>query len=474
MSSIIIKNKKTINVDSGSNVSYEVDRPHYTSTNGHVDNILADTTVPVNLPPIMHNLTLNVDPVDCDIEMSPEVEPTQPQEGTYVYSVLDGTKLSYTVSHFGYYPQSGVYTMDKSYSKNITLQRMPPMYTLLIVTNPSNAKVVLKAEGYNQYNNSITVPEGTEVEYTVSANLYVTQTGSITVLEKTTETITLAHKRVKLTIVPTPSDATVTFDKGVVSGKTTTVDAGEKVTYTVSRSLLETQSGTITLYEDTTKEVSLNYAKGTVLFKSSNPGTYTLNLPLDTEVKMRIVGAGGGGAAYLNQWFDPCSSIFSRFSGYWYTDLRLASGGGGGYIEVNTKLSKGSHSIRVGAGGLAIKGLTSDNYVSSEKHSYVDKYIAYGGGHGITDPTQYGVSGVGSSANGQIGDQYIRTKKEFGHRDVVPHATLTDYRAGGKAALTVIEGENNSGLGGYAKYEFDSNSVSARNGHNGYVDIVVK
>lgn len=60
-----------------------------------------------------------------------------------------------------------------------------------------------------------------------------------------------------LTINPTPADATVTFNKGTVSGNTCTVTEGAVVTYTVSKSGYTTQSGTVTVGADQTVNVTL-------------------------------------------------------------------------------------------------------------------------------------------------------------------------------------------------------------------------
>ena len=63
-----------------------------------------------------------------------------------------------------------------------------------------------------------------------------------------------------LTINPTPADATVTFNKGTVVGKTCTVTAGTSVTYTVSKSGYTTKSATVTVNSNQTVNVTLNSA----------------------------------------------------------------------------------------------------------------------------------------------------------------------------------------------------------------------
>lgn len=60
-----------------------------------------------------------------------------------------------------------------------------------------------------------------------------------------------------LTINPTPADATVTFNKGTVVGKTCTVTAGTSVTYTVSKSGYKTKSATVTVTANQTLNVTL-------------------------------------------------------------------------------------------------------------------------------------------------------------------------------------------------------------------------
>lgn len=63
-----------------------------------------------------------------------------------------------------------------------------------------------------------------------------------------------------LTINPTPADATVTFNKGTVVGKTCTITAGTSVTYTVSKSGYTTKSATVTVNSNQTVNVSLSIA----------------------------------------------------------------------------------------------------------------------------------------------------------------------------------------------------------------------
>lgn len=65
-------------------------------------------------------------------------------------------------------------------------------YTFTIKPTPSNATVVLTASGYTQSGNSITVPGGTSVAWTVTANGYTTQNGTKVVTKTESQNVTLA------------------------------------------------------------------------------------------------------------------------------------------------------------------------------------------------------------------------------------------------------------------------------------------
>lgn len=86
-----------------------------------------------------------------------------------------------------------------------------------------------------------------------------------------------------LTISPTPADATVTFDKGTVVGKTCTVTAGTSVTYTVSKSGYTTKSATVTVNSNQTVNVTLS-ASGIQLYG----WTYTVS---GTSYNVYVAGA---------------------------------------------------------------------------------------------------------------------------------------------------------------------------------------
>lgn len=136
----------------------------------------------------------------------------------------------------------------------------PVNYTFTINPTPTSATVTLSATGYSTVSGtgskSITVANGTKVNWTVSASGYTTRTGNWTISGgNKTENITLtttggeAADTATLTVNPTPSDAKVTlYAKGYSqSGHSITVsnDGTVNPLYQVSKDNYLSQGGTV-------------------------------------------------------------------------------------------------------------------------------------------------------------------------------------------------------------------------------------
>ena len=150
--------------------------------------------------------------------------------------VATGTTVTYTVSKTGYITQSATITVVSDLTLNIELQEI--LYILTVNTVPDTAIVTFQTSG-NVSGNTISVTQGTQVFYTVSASGYVTQTGSTIVNQTKEVTVTLdVATYYVITINPTPGNATVSFNDtpGTISGNTITVLEGTTVSYTVSAS----------------------------------------------------------------------------------------------------------------------------------------------------------------------------------------------------------------------------------------------
>lgn len=88
-------------------------------------------------------------------------------------------------------------------------------YTLTIAPTPNDATVVLTADGYTQSGNSITVVDGTTVNYSVAKSGYTTVYGAVVVTETSSIPVTLTVAR---PIVEESSIGTTIYD---IHGKAT-------------------------------------------------------------------------------------------------------------------------------------------------------------------------------------------------------------------------------------------------------------
>lgn len=161
-----------------------------------------------------------------------------------------GTEVSWSVSRTGYVTQSGTYTMgEEDYSLTVTL--VVDQFTYTIVPLPADATVVIN----EQQRSSITADYGTIITWTVSRTGYATQTGSFTLTEDRTDTIGLIANQYTLTINPTPNDATVIING--VERRSYTEDYGTAAVWSVSKAGYVTQSNIDILTSDTTRNITL-------------------------------------------------------------------------------------------------------------------------------------------------------------------------------------------------------------------------
>lgn len=142
-----------------------------------------------------------------------------------------------------------------------------------------NNVVVQHQYGYIGYTDYYycNVNVGDTVIYNISQEGYTTYTETFSVTRNSFKSITLTPL-VVLTINPTPSDATVTFSTGTVSGNTCTVESGTTVSYTVSRIGYQTYtSEPIVITSDQTISVQL-VANNYTLTISPTPSDATVIL----------------------------------------------------------------------------------------------------------------------------------------------------------------------------------------------------
>lgn len=237
------------------------------------------------------------------------------------------------------------------------------------------------------------------------------------------------------TIIPSPADATVTLTATGYTqvGNTISVPAGTQVSWSVSKSGIPTQTGTETITEPKTIYVTIGYPRGTVLFESSTPGTYNINVLYPCTVHVDVVGGGGGGWTYGGSFgYTSCSG-----------------GGSGAYVHGTLNINAGVYSIVVGSGG---NGSTSGPNASNGGQS----------------------SCFGQAANGGEGGKNTGGGSGGGYSINVSTLTGVNGNGGGTAYS-----KNPSTSGGASKYGGygaggGANKSTAYKGGNGYVKIYVE
>ena len=364
-------------------------------------------------------------------------------------TVPKGAAVTCTVTAPNYISKTTTYTVTTTKTETVTLTQL---YTLKITTNATNATIVMTATGYQQQGDTIAVPSGTVVAWSVSAPHYISKSSSdsgqspVTVTSNTTKAINLTLETHKFTITPTPSNATVTLTASGYSqsGNSITVPYNTKVSWSVSKEDYITKTGTYTVKSNYTMPVTLEESTvipaNTVIFESSGAGTYNVNITKNGIYQIWMVGGGAGGAQHYKYWHFVTGQTEIVYQG--------AGGGSGAYITGTIELTKGTYSVTVGAGG-------SGMYSSG---------TSTGGAGGNT--TAFGQTAGGGSSHGWStagpGGTYTKNKGTL---------TGTNGKEGDYGFNGVAGGA--SLYGGYGKGG-DTQKKSASNGGNGYIKITFK
>ena len=262
--------QKSVTVDYGTQVTYEVSKTGYVSKSG---NIIADKTqtLPVELVKQQVTLTIVPTPEDATVKLNGVVQKS--------VTVDYGTEVTYEVSKTGYDTKTAKVVVNETKSLPITLSKT--QVTLTITPTPSNATVIIN----DVERKSITVDYGTKVTYAVSATGYVSKSGEETVIANKTLPVALVKQQVTVTIVPTPADATVKIDGEVKSE--VTVDYGTEISYEVSKTGYVSKSGTETVTATKTLTVVLEVQKVTfAITPTPDDATVLINGTAQTSVSV--------------------------------------------------------------------------------------------------------------------------------------------------------------------------------------------
>ena len=365
---------------------------------------------------------------------------------------------------FGFY--NGKFISKGYFDNNLIFNSN--VVTITINPTPNYAKVTFSDYGIGIISNdgkSITVKKDTVINYTVSADKYVSKTQSIVVDSTKSINVSLNKIMYTLTIEPTPSDATVTLTASGYnqSGNSITVESGTTVSYNVSYPELQSVSGTYVVNSTEVKHITLKYPSGTVLFESSTPGNYNITPLVPVNCNVICVGGGAGGTSVYGYGIH----VISCAAAY-------AGGGSGGYSNTNVSLNNIQYPITVGAGGnKSVYNFNNDKSYTlngnSGSQSSLSNLVSAGGGnagsayakvdhygsfHDNSASSTAGTGGSGVTANGNNGsnDKYVASSHYTGYKAVAGGASVYGgYGAGGNAEINDGTAKAANGTAGYVK-----------------------
>ena len=157
------------NLHFGDLINWEVSKEGYLPLHDELV-IDRDMTITVSLDGIWYDhFTFSINPTPAD-----SIVIINGQQRLSVYEEVD-TLINWSVSKEGYHPQSGSLVLTGDVSMDVVLSQTA-QYTFTITPHPSDATVFING----QQRSSITVSEGTPIEWSVSKTNYITQTGSFT------------------------------------------------------------------------------------------------------------------------------------------------------------------------------------------------------------------------------------------------------------------------------------------------------
>lgn len=248
--------------------------------------------------PLMKTMIINTTPSDATISINP-LSGEETNKTTLPY----GTFVSYSITKPKYYGISDAFKLLMDEEIDITLKKK---VRFILLPEPISAEVELKTSSDDQcydYDDGskvgkyIDVKEGDRVYYKVSMNGYLTNEGSIIAVGNTEKddyyeqwlNISLTPIYT-LTIVPTPSDATVklTYEGYNQVGNSISVPKDSYVHYEVSKVGYTSITGNFRVIQNTTYPISLDDNVYTVtitpkLIPSTNSGSTRSTVTLQSN-----------------------------------------------------------------------------------------------------------------------------------------------------------------------------------------------
>lgn len=344
----------TCTVNIGTSVTYTVSKTGYTTASATVT-VNADISIPVSLTEILYTYTIDPVPADATVTLTA----TGYTQSSNSITVPVNTAVDWSVSAPHCDTQSGTKIVTQTETDTVTL--VETLYTYTINPTPNDATVTLSATGYSQVGNSISVPYNTSVDWSVSKANYTTQSGTKTVTETTSDSITLNLMPCTFTISPTPNDATVvlTAQGYTQTGNSIIVLYGTSVDYTVSKTGYVTQSNSVTVTSDTTLPIALSEIQCTI---TVNPD------PADATVVLTAQGYSQIGNTITVNYGTPVSVDVSK-TNYNTTHIDLTSAEVIQDITLTPTLTRSDYILTVNTDPVDATVTFSTGTVSQDGHS---------------------------------------------------------------------------------------------------------
>lgn len=208
-----------------------------------------------------YSITITPDPITANVTITDGTRTQTGTGATTLSNLSENTDITYTVEATGYDTKTGSVNIVSDVNMTVALDSQ--YATITLITNAPNPTIVLEAAGYTQQGNSITVPVGTRVDYTISAPDYVTRQNAIYAdIDKTYNIPLSLQGDCTFTIAPRPSETEVTLScegYDTVSGTGTqsiSVLSGSTVNYIITYGS-RTYNETILITNDVLLEIDM-------------------------------------------------------------------------------------------------------------------------------------------------------------------------------------------------------------------------
>lgn len=249
---ITLNNKEISNITApaGYLVNIRITAPGYNTFN-EVVNLWRDQSLAIVLEPTVvsedHTIQVVTNPSDATVTMNDVTGNTQ------VFTTGERVHIKVEREHYTTQEFDIVVSEDHIYEVTLMADKM----TFTITSTPADAVVVINGKTTN----TITVDYNTPIEWAVSRVGYVSQNGSLTLVEDTVLPVTLVKQQVTVTFQSVPSDAVIKLNG--TEQTSVTVNYGDTISYEVSAEGYLTATGSVVA--DATETITIVLKKTYVM-----------------------------------------------------------------------------------------------------------------------------------------------------------------------------------------------------------------